>query len=861
MMFVGSRMSSCPLPPRSATSGQSDGEPQEEHSHGHASSPPAPPPPLGPLPCWATQGLCELARAERELRLLRERQAGEAEGVARGVERALLGARREERRLLERVEQDHRDTQCRLEQLQRENAAAVRVGQSLVDQRLREVGQLREQIQGWGGGAGGGAGAGAGGEAERDQLQRAIAELTQPWEITLSLKRVNFRPSPQPKPIAFGEIRVQEHNLTFPVATCCGPQGRHCSLHSLEGRGQEGRNTPDGAGPTHGQAVEEGGGGSGSGRVVRKLRLSSGLEEESGGEGQGERLKLLSPRWRRWPPPKRDGSDRESSQEEEELESLGSDTKGEELFQAIPAYLSNGDSEGEEPREGEESGEGPLRGQRNHRNLSLRQSRRISAPPGGGRTEQDSQRSNQGGVRGVSRYNHEALASPKTSPREPMSSLSPRARPIPRTRLSLSSSDDAPLDLGRAPSPADSLDSCYTFIVSSPRDSGGSLVRETRLTRSTADLSCRTPPLIDGGGRDRQGSWWVNHGRLGSSPSISGRGQGARGDGGGQVCRSLSLSVIEVPNAGAAKPRPAREGGGGRAASALMEEEEEEGSPGRAGRLLRRFGKQGSGRADLTLPSGVHATPQGQLFVVDSGNARLQVTDARGNVLQQVSSPGPEGSGRRCRNYFDVAVNGKGLIALSCAAERALLVFNRHGRALRTLGARDELDAPRGVAVDGLDRFLVADLRRGTLAVLKLDPKTGARLESTVVPGFHRPYLVAACPASGLVAVSERGGESGRGPCVRVLEPGWTTVRVLGVCSGLGPLLSCPWGVCIDHDGDVLVADWAEEHRVLVYPARGVGRPLVTQGLSSPRGLALLPEGHLVVSDSMHHCIKIFQYK
>ncbi|KAJ8352493.1 hypothetical protein SKAU_G00239690 [Synaphobranchus kaupii] len=389
--------------------------------------------------------------------------------------------------------------------------------------------------------------------------------------------------------------------------------------------------------------------------------------------------------------------------------------------------------------------------------------------------------------------------------------------------------------MGRAPSPADSLDSCYTFIVSSPRDSVGSLARDTRLSRSTADLSRRTPPLIDGGGRERHGTWRVNHSRLGSASSTLGRGQGARGDGGGQVCRSLSLSVLEVPIAGTHKPRLAREGGG-RAASTLMEEEEEEGNPGKVGRLLRQFGKQGSGRAEFSLPSGVHVTPQGQLFVVDSGNARLQVTDARGNILQQVSSPGSVGSARRCRNYFDVAVNTKGLIALSCAAEKALLIFNRHGRHLQTFAARDELDAPRGVAVDGLDQFLVADLRRGTLTVLKLDPKKGARLERTVVPGFHRPYLVAASPATGLVAVSERGSETGGEACVRVLEPGWTTVRVLGVCSGLGPLLSCPWGICIDHDGDVLVADWGEQHRVLVYPVRGRGPAPCHPGPEQPQG-------------------------
>ncbi|KAF7215371.1 tripartite motif-containing protein 2-like [Nothobranchius furzeri] len=332
------------------------------------------------------------------------------------------------------------------------------------------------------------------------------------------------------------------------------------------------------------------------------------------------------------------------------------------------------------------------------------------------------------------------------------------------------------------------------------------------------------------------------------------------------VARSLSMSEIDGSSQELNRSRGERE-------ELVLQELDEEIDPShivfnpRDVHLIGQFGKQGSGRADLTLPSGIHATPQGQLFIVDCGNARVQVTDPHGNVLQQVASPNADCSTRRCRNYFDIAVNAKGLIALSCAAERALLVFNRHGRLLQTFGGsgfgstKDELEAPRGVTVTRLDEFLVADIRKGTLIALKLEPKTGSRLERTVVTGFHRPYLVAACLSSGMVAVSERGNETGRLPCIKVLEPGWNTVRVLGVCAGMGPVLTSPWGICVDTDGNVLVADWGEQHRIIVYPAQGVGWPIISQGLSSPRGLTLLPEGQLAVSDSMHHCIKMYQYK
>uniref|UniRef100_A0A3B3Y4X0 NHL repeat containing 4 n=1 Tax=Poecilia mexicana TaxID=48701 RepID=A0A3B3Y4X0_9TELE len=76
-------------------------------------------------------------------------------------------------------------------------------------------------------------------------------------------------------------------------------------------------------------------------------------------------------------------------------------------------------------------------------------------------------------------------------------------------------------------------------------------------------------------------------------------------------------------------------------------------------------------------------------------------------------------------------------------------------------------------------------------------------------------------------------------------------VHLLGVCAGMGPVLACPWGICIDKDGNILVADWGEQHRIVLYPAQGVGWPIVRQGLSSPRGLTLLPDGQLAVSDSI----------
>lgn len=814
-------------------------------------SPTSPPP-------WMTQALSSLEQGERELESLRERQQAEVEEVNRELDNAMIEAQREERRLLEKVERDHREAQRHLSQIKRENAAAVRVVQSLVDQRHRKLGQLREQIQRWGGTTGG---------AKKNQLQRSVAEVTQPWEISLTIKRVRFLTNPGAKTLSLGEVDVCEQNMSHQIGVC-GVQGQKCALHSgdkafsniipLEIRKEPQTNragqrfTPEECNKSNRENM----------RVVRKLRLSSFTKNED---------KVKSPALNSPIPRPRGVS--ESSQEEE-FDSVFSDTQGQDHLLALPPVSSQDESEGGESDGGQNGAmkHSPLKG-RKQNSLVMVSHDKPSYP------ETDDK-------------SPDVAVSPKSKPKSSLSKHSLKDRStehhitlthtIPKTKIC----QEYSVDSGTSASPADSEDSCYTYTVSTPAN--GSHKQERRRSMSTTDLSGKLTALMSGDKSGSTGRRKVNRMRLAYQCSSSEEGQGngidfdrntlsaderqsrsktrvTKGLSLNRVSRSLSMSPIEGDKLHQIKESQQYIG---ESAVPCLSDQEEEGAliPLDSAHLVKQFGKQGSGRTDFNLPSGIHATVKGQLFVVDCGNARIQVTDLQKKVVQQVSPSGLERSSRIC-NYFDVAVNSKGLIALTCAAERAVLVFSRHGRLLKTFGGTrsgsttEELDAPRGVTVTRQDEFLVADIKHGTLTSLKLDPKTGARLERTVVTGYHRPYLVAACLVTGLMAVSERGNETGHVPCIRVLEPGWNTIRVLGVCSALGPVLSCPWGLGIDSDGDVLVADWGRQHRVTLYPAKGVGWPVVTNNLSSPRGLALLPDGHMVVSDSMNHCIKIYRYK
>lgn len=600
-------------------------------------------------PCWVTQAQCDLAQAEAELRRLQEHHETETESVKRGVERAILGARREEQRLLERVEQDHRDTQQRLDQIQQENVAAARVSQSLLDQRLCKLAELKKQIQELGQSVVKDRG------PSQNPLLKEISEFLQPWEISVSLKKVNFKPSSQPNAVNFGDIRVQEQSLCLHAGSC-GPQGQPCALHSQEmlcedtnyqGSGKEKS--------TQGQGFI-----SPTGRVVRKISLSNRGDLESEEEKKHSSAKICYCEQADW----------ESSQEDE-VESF--QPQGEDVFLAVPTVLKKLDMEDEDkinkngkpysPRNKRKwltvasSRKPNLLPEQKQQHIKLSQCLSLDGQNGDkGRFGQDSNYR-------LLRYCNSSL----TSQREPSASqscLDLTSRGRPPSCLS-QSSDEHSLgtlgDSGRAPSPTDSLDSSYTFIVSPSHDysmNRGSLNYSCRLSKSAVDLTHKTRPLITSGPIE-QGVWGIrgsnsktsftstsptlrrklkasDMGHTFSSPSY--RGQNilyqpqkqatAAGSTQPPVARSLSMSVID--GSCTTELDAKKWSRGQRRQQALVELEEEcdltstEFKP-KGVHLIGQFGKQGSGRADLTLPSGIHATPQGQLFIVDCGNARIQV--------------------------------------------------------------------------------------------------------------------------------------------------------------------------------------------------------------------------------------------
>ena len=117
---------------------------------------------------------------------------------------------------------------------------------------------------------------------------------------------------------------------------------------------------------------------------------------------------------------------------------------------------------------------------------------------------------------------------------------------------------------------------------------------------------------------------------------------------------------------------------------------------------VKSFGKPGSGKVEFSYPVGVALSQNGDIFVADCGNHRIQVLTADGNFVAAVGS---YGSGRLQFNYpYGIAVHPNKKIFVTEEGNNRVQVLNADLSFSHWLGMNGskprEFGTPRGVCFD-----------------------------------------------------------------------------------------------------------------------------------------------------------------
>jgi DNA-binding beta-propeller fold protein YncE len=254
-------------------------------------------------------------------------------------------------------------------------------------------------------------------------------------------------------------------------------------------------------------------------------------------------------------------------------------------------------------------------------------------------------------------------------------------------------------------------------------------------------------------------------------------------------------------------------------------------------------------KALLNGPHSIAVSPEGDVYLADTWNARLRKIDARTGVISSVAGGGRKGYGgdggpaaeARFGDLYCVALDPKGeRLYLADLENRRIRVIDRRTGIVSTVAGNGR----RGVPADG------ADARSAPL----VDPRA------------------VAADADGNVYILERSGNA-----LRVVDSAGRIRSVAGTgrkgFSGDGgdarrAELNGPKHLCIDRDGSVLIAD-TENHVIRRYLPRegkivrvagtgekgngGIGGPPEQVQLSQPHGVFVHPSGALYIADSSNN--------
>ncbi|XP_078608233.1 uncharacterized protein LOC144880104 [Branchiostoma floridae x Branchiostoma japonicum] len=274
------------------------------------------------------------------------------------------------------------------------------------------------------------------------------------------------------------------------------------------------------------------------------------------------------------------------------------------------------------------------------------------------------------------------------------------------------------------------------------------------------------------------------------------------------------------------------------------------------------FGEMGSRNGQFNEPSGVAVSDEGEIFVADLRNQRIQVFTVQGTFVRQFSTIVPS---EEKMNPQDVAMDGEGnlwVVGRAASAEFAVQ-YTILGRVLRKFDLQ-YTGCERGVAVDTRRNHILITqtLREGELLAFRPDGSIvgqkwmdwfislfwGGQTENWIQ--LRRPTCITE-DKEGNVLVSDFGSHR----IYVYKDDGQFLFEFGGEGRGEGQLKH-PRGICTDRAGNIIVADWGN-WRVGMFDKTGKFLKHIATFMVKPVGVAIGPQGQLVVTDWPRNAVRI----
>jgi DNA-binding beta-propeller fold protein YncE len=268
------------------------------------------------------------------------------------------------------------------------------------------------------------------------------------------------------------------------------------------------------------------------------------------------------------------------------------------------------------------------------------------------------------------------------------------------------------------------------------------------------------------------------------------------------------------------------------------------------GKCLGRWGGEaGSEEGSFYYPRGLATNAEGEVYIADSGNNRIQKFDGEGNCMHAWGRFGFAWRGADMGRFdvpWGVATDKQGNIYVTDTSNSRIQKFGPDGSSLLKWGRDGSFDGaffyPRGITVDFVGNIYVAD--EGNSRIQKFDARgsflTKWGKEGSGPGQFKQPWGVA-CDALGFVYVVDSGNHR-----IQKFDGNGTFICAWGNRGKTEGQFNYPSGIAVDKDGNVYVVDSGNARVVKYVPTeeelaktQQTVQPAAAGAIAPPRSIAI----------------------
>jgi len=267
------------------------------------------------------------------------------------------------------------------------------------------------------------------------------------------------------------------------------------------------------------------------------------------------------------------------------------------------------------------------------------------------------------------------------------------------------------------------------------------------------------------------------------------------------------------------------------------------------------FGSQGNGNGQFSYPYGITRDSNGNIYVCDSSNERIQIFDSEGKFISTFGSYGSKNG--QFNNPYGIAINSKGNIIVSDNGNHRIQIFDSKGKFISTFGSygnghgNGQFQLPRGICVDLNDNIYVCDTNEHRIQIFD---SQGKFLSSFGSKGnengqFNYPRGIT-INSKGNIIVSEY--DKNR---IQIFDSEGNFISTIGSQRNGSDQFKNPWGICVDWNDNIFICDY-NNHRIQIFNSRG---EYVTQiGVNKPTYITTDPKTQKIIVCGNDNQVSIF---